>query len=380
MPSAIQRFIPQPRLHQVDRVAVATYPAETWTVVRATDLYELRFVRALFTARLLPERVGARLRRRQLEPSPRSARLDEIAGRGPGFRRLAEVPGQEFVAGAIGKFWEPSIPFLEASPETFMAFAEPGFGKVAWSLQVHPRGGGGSWVVVDLRVSATNEEAWRRFGRYWSLVGPFSHVIRKSLLRALVKKLGRPPPEAGRPLAGDELLPSARASNTQAITIESPVNRVWPWLIQMGCRRAGWYSIDRLDNGGVPSADRIIPELQHIAVGDILPATPKGDEGFAVLRVEPERVLVLGSPGLLQKSSPAPKRKRWGLLGADYDATWAFVLEPIGEAATRLTVRVRGNFEPGLRMELARPALLSVHTIMEQAQLRNLKRRAEARH
>jgi hypothetical protein len=60
-----------------------------------------------------------------------------------------------------------------------------------------------------------------------------------------------------------------------AITIRARPAEIWPWLVQMGCRRAGWYSYDGLDNGGVRSAERILPEFQQVQVGDIFPATPR---------------------------------------------------------------------------------------------------------
>ena len=85
------------------------------------------------------------------------------------------------------------------------------------------------------------------------------------------------------------------------------------------------------------------------------------------------RALVLGSPSLL----PHPATKPWGMLGARYDSTWAFALEPIGDDATRLVVRVRASYEPSASMTVAKPALLAVHEIMEHAQLRNIKARAE---
>jgi hypothetical protein len=66
-------------------------------------------------------------------------------------------------------------------------------------------------------------------------------------------------------------------------------------LVQMGCDRAGWYSWDRLDNGGRPSADRILPELQGTAVGDTLPNRPGHREGFEVLDLAAPRCLVLGA-------------------------------------------------------------------------------------
>ena len=120
------------------------------------------------------------------------------------------------------------------------------------------------------------------------------------------------------PIEGDDILADPRAQLTHAAVIDAPPVDVWPWLLQMGCQRGGWYSWDILDNGGVRSADRIIPELQHLAVGDVLPARPVGGEGFKVLRIVPERALVLSgiSPewaGTWASSwnPSAPKRPGW---------------------------------------------------------------------
>jgi len=157
---------------------------------------------------------------------------------------------------------------------------------------------------------------------------------------------------------------------THAIDIEAPPEEVWPWLMQMGRRRAGWYSWDLLDNGGVDSADRIIPELQDLAIGDVLPVKAEGPEGFAVLLLDPPHALVLGDPSLLpgrpKPTSTAPR------------VTWAFSLEPRGAAATHLVVRVRAELPPSLGAALARPIIRVVHGVMERKQLRTLKRRAEA--
>ena len=71
--------------------------------------------------------------------------------------------------------------------------------------------------------------------------------------------------EAQRSLPGDELVADAKIGWTHAITIHARPGEIWPWLVQMGCRRAGWYSYDGLDNGGAPSADRIIPEFPDAA-------------------------------------------------------------------------------------------------------------------
>jgi hypothetical protein len=111
------------------------------------------------------------------------------------------------------------------------------------------------------------------------------------------------------------LIPEPIGALTHAITIGRPTREVWPWLVQMGAgSRAGWYSYDFLDNAGIESAREIHPELQRIEVGETLPATPEGDDGFEVLRVEPPRVLILGglfdpvADSQLSFASPRPER------------------------------------------------------------------------
>lgn len=168
---------------------------------------------------------------------------------------------------------------------------------------------------------------------------------------------------------GDELLPGARAQATHAIDIDAPPERVWPWLVQMGRGRGGWYSWDLLDNGGVRSADRIVPALQTLAVGDFLAMDAKGSAGASVLLLDPARALVLGDssllPGRRKPASTAPR------------ATWAFSLEPTGDHGTHLAVRVRAEYAPSLAAELVRRVVTVLHDVMERKQLRTIKHHAE---
>lgn len=357
-------------LRQVDRILVVADPERAWRAVRDVDLYQLGIARALFGLRGLPDRVLARVRRAPT-PAAQTARIDDFTGPGRGFQILDEAAGRELVIGSIGAFWKPSIPFVEVERDRFAAFAEPGWGKLAYALRVDPAVRGGSWITFDLRVDATDRASWAKFRRYWWLIGRFSHLIRRQLLGWFERELGAAPDDTGRALAGDDLLAHAHFQRTHAITIDAPPARVWPWLVQMGCRRAGWYSWDRLDNGGIPSADHIVPELQHIAVGDHIPATPKGDAEFAVLRVDPGRALVLGSPTLLGEA-PSPHAPPW-------TTTWSFVLEPIGDDATRLHVRARAGYQPTIELSLVAGVMGALHEVMERRQLRNLRVRAESR-
>ena len=97
--------------------------------------------------------------------------------------------------------------------------------------------------------------------------------------------------EVRRPMPGDDLLPDA-TSTTRAITITAPPEQVWPWLAQLGYGRGGWYSYDWIDNDGRPSADRILPELQQLQVGDQILMLP--GMGPRVREVEPNRSFVAG--------------------------------------------------------------------------------------
>ena len=119
------------------------------------------------------------------------------------------------------------------------------------------------------------------------------------------------PAERARVLVGDELVPEPMLSDTHAASLSAPPSRVWPWLVQMGGGRGGWYSYDLLDNRGVPSARRIVPELQQLEMGDVVPAYPGATSWFRVADLERERRLVLSVPG-----------------AAGARATWALYLEP----------------------------------------------------
>ena len=174
---------------------------------------------------------------------------------------------------------------------------------------------------------------------------------------------------------GADLVPGGRRSATMAVTIDAPLSRVWPWLVQMGCDRAGWYSWDRLDNGGVPSAERIHPEWQPIAVDDRLASTPSGSGWFEVAAVEPMRFLAL-------RASLDPRGHMFDAAGPRprfySDSTWGFLLRPLEADRTRLVVSGYASSRP--RMLTAIVDLLfwePGHWIMQTRQFANLKRRAE---
>ena len=173
------------------------------------------------------------------------------------------------------------------------------------------------------------------------------------LVRPWMGRWGATELEARRAMPGDDIIPDANAA-TRAITIDASCADVWPWLVQIGYGRAGWYSYDWIDNDGRPSAERIVPEFQNLAVGDQITMIP--GMGPRVREIAPERYILSGDE----------------MLG-----TWCLMLEPVAEGRTRLISRWRAKWKvtPASLFWIAITEPGSF--IMEQKMLRGIKRRAE---
>src|SRR5690606_9492474 len=106
--------------------------------------------------------------------------------------------------------------------------------------------------------------------------------------------------ELERPLPGDHLVAEPKLGYTRAITIGAPVDDVWPWLVQIGQGRGGFYSYDTLENlvcCGIHSADRVLPEYQRLAVGNIIGVGGDGSPCWLVVHDDPPHHLVLIGAG-----------------------------------------------------------------------------------
>jgi hypothetical protein len=188
-------------------------------------------------------------------------------------------------------------------------------------------------------------------------------ILSSPLTRSWYSKWGAANSEVTMSLPGDEFVPQPVLISTRAITIQAPASTVWSWLVQIGQGRGGLYSYERLENlvgCDMHNADRIIPEYQHLEVGDKIRLVPEGrDPYFLVSAIEPGRAIIL--------CGDAPP------------TTWAFVLEPIDDNSTRLIIRWRQDYEPTIGNVIGwRLVTDPITFVMERKLLQGIKARAEA--
>ena len=158
---------------------------------------------------------------------------------------------------------------------------------------------------------------------------------------------------------GDHLQPGAQFHPTRAVTIHARPEEIWPWIVQIGFGRAGFYAYDLLDNLAKPSAERVIPDLQDVHVGDWIPMSPTITEqtAFRIACFEPNCWMLWSKP----------------------DSTWCWSLRAIDAERTRLVCRIRATYDwrrPSVFLSLF---LLELGDFfMNRRELLGIRRRAEA--
>ncbi|MDX5480765.1 MAG: hypothetical protein LPK07_03695 [Hymenobacteraceae bacterium] len=185
----------------------------------------------------------------------------------------------------------------------------------------------------------------------------FGYVAVLALCRRWYLHWGTTAAEQAQPLPGDELMDHASANH--AVTIHAPVEAVWPWLVQIGQDKAGFYSYTFLENliaADIHNANRIVPEWQHLKAGDTIRLGSKkvyGDKTLLpVAALKEHQYIVL---------------QGWG----------AFVLQPIDARTTRFIIRSHAP-KDGLAFSVLRFLLLDpIHFLMERGMLLGIKKRSE---
>jgi hypothetical protein len=203
-------------------------------------------------------------------------------------------------------------------------------------------------------------------------------LVLSPLIRNRYNRWGATEAELAAPMAGDELVAEPKLGYTRAITIDAPPEAVWPWLVQFGQGRGGFYSYDALENlvgCRIHSTDRILPEHQHPEPGALIRSGPpdKGYAAWQILDIEaPRRLVLMGADPETKAAPPVVERvPERGYVAS----TWQWELRPHGDA-TRLVVRQRLTYSP--RQWLLWRIVEPLNFVMEAEMLRGIKRRAEA--
>ena len=162
-------------------------------------------------------------------------------------------------------------------------------------------------------------------------------------------------------MPGDDEVKRPMSISTNAVSIKAKAADIWPWLVQMGYRRGGMYSYDRIDKLlGIldgPSANQIIPEFQHLEVGDVIPMGKP--PSWPVKAIEPNKsiLIVITEPGV--------------------EVTWCFMLDEIDEKQTRLVLRVRSRLAMTPMLLLSLPIMYPGQYLMIRKMLLGIKKRSE---
>jgi hypothetical protein len=194
----------------------------------------------------------------------------------------------------------------------------------------------------------------------WVLIIVFLVALYFSWLRGWTMTWGATAEDVARRMAGDERLENPSFNATRAVMINVSPEKVWPWIVQMGYKRAGFYALDRLDNAGIPSATSVIPELQNVTVGDSISF---GGARVKVVEMVPGRSMLW----VFQEGS-----------GQWTNATWSWGLHRTGDRQTKLVSRLRVNFSASSVQEAIAWGFVDVTEIlMMRACLLGIKLRAE---
>lgn len=167
----------------------------TYSAIRTVDFFRSPVIAVPNRFRVVMDRMrGAR--NRDTAPQPRTFRFAQLLDEDGGFHLLAEEQGHELVLGFIGRWWDRGYGRVDWIASEFTEFTRPGYAKGTWAFTVLPYGVESCVLVTDVRVSCTDEEARRKFHRYWALVGRFVTAMGGPVLRLVRDEAERSLPDA----------------------------------------------------------------------------------------------------------------------------------------------------------------------------------------
>lgn len=176
-------------------------------------------------------------------------------------------------------------------------------------------------------------------------------------LRPRQLRWGATEEEVRQEMPGDDIVSRPTFNATRSVTVDAPAECIYPWIVQMGINRGGWYSYDLLDNLARPSAEVILDDLQDIKVGDVVPMSPDGTQGMWVKDFQRHEWMLW-----------------WDKLG---DSSWVWRIYPQENGSCRLVTRVRVKYRWFSAAILFNLLIEFFDIVMMRKSMLGIKRRAE---
>jgi len=197
-------------------------------------------------------------------------------------------------------------------------------------------------------------------------------------LRSKLRRWGSADEELIRELPGDDLITDINGYYNHAITIKTAPADVWPWIVQLGQNKGGFYSYELLENvvgSKIHNADSIVPEFQDTAVGDVVMMTPTAAP-YIVVDIDPGKAFILRlrvnleTQQTVEVTEPLPPKYQ--------DGSWLFYLEETSEGNTRMITRSRNKWNQSKMNTFVYGLIGIISIVMDRKMLKGTRKRAEA--
>jgi hypothetical protein len=181
----LDQLMPEYAVRERHSIRVPASAEITFAAAREISFHDSRLIRMIFALREMPGRLSGG------PPAPTERRpvIDEVVALG--WRQLAEVPRRQVVMGAMTQPWKQTVQFRGLSADEFVAFCEPGYAKIAWTIEAEPAGSSTSVFSTETRVMTTDPVSRERFRRYWAFLSPGILIIRYEILRLVRTEASR---------------------------------------------------------------------------------------------------------------------------------------------------------------------------------------------
>lgn len=175
----IDEFMPAYDISKKYSLTVSAPIDKVFNALKNAEVNDSPAVRFLFFLRGLPaifKSQNHRFEKKRLT-------LSDIAG--SGFMLLGEKPNEEIAIGVVGRFWHWTGNIQRILPEHFLTFNEKGFAKAVWNFSLKKSDDQTTALTTETRICCMDDKSRKKFRLYWNVIGPFSGVIRKEMLRII---------------------------------------------------------------------------------------------------------------------------------------------------------------------------------------------------